>query len=587
MDIKKELNEIVSNYKGGTVEIVDGLHYSQYDTLKRVEFYYNSRYLNGDKDNAGRTKPFMNINKAKLNVAVRATDFDTKDIRVTSDKPHSYIKSMVFSHELYQWMKRTNYGKSLNKQTETRAKYGGLLVKKVVRDGEVYIEVPEWNNLITDQVDVMRGAIIECHYMTPVELAEKLPYWNQEVSYEDAVKYLKKKGKEFTSQDTFPVYEVHGQFNTEYITDKDDYYYSQQFYIILGDAVGKQIVLHKEEEKELPYKYLAWNDVPGRALGVGVIEDGFNAQVWVNDAILKQTNISEYASKVLFKSNNPSIGSNITARAESGDVIDISEGDITLVNTMPSSVPMFDNLITQWNDQYDKVASTFASNTGETMPSGTAFRQTLILNQEANSHFDYRKEEMGLFQQEIMTDWVLPHLAKKINKKHILSSEYSPSELKAINKAFALSKANSKFIDLILDGKAVTTEDYDNYVSQMEALTTGKPFLEVPDGYFTDFEPSISVITTGEQRNKAVQLESIFSIINAVSANPNLMRDPVLATLFSRLIEIADIGISPSALIEDMQASVQMQAQQQQAMQAQQMQQTLPTSMTGAEQPVA
>jgi len=153
------------------------------------------------------------------------------------------------------------------------------------------------------------------------------------------------------------------------------------YVVVLGRADGKQIIVHKEKESESPYKYLAWNDVTGRALGVGVIEDGFEAQIYTNDAILKQTNMTEFASKVMWKSANKSIGGNITAFAESGDVIDISEGDITQLNTYSPSFPVFSNIIDQWNTQYERVASTFASNTGESQPSGTAYRQTMLLNQ--------------------------------------------------------------------------------------------------------------------------------------------------------------------------------------------------------------
>lgn len=557
MTIDTELKQIVSNYKGGAVEIIEGLDYSQFQTLRKIEFYFNSKYLTGDKDKAGRLKPFYNINKAKLNVAIRATDFDTKDIRIQSDKPHSQIKAMVFRHEIFQWHKDTRFGVTLNKMNETRAKYGGVLVKKVVRDGQVFVEVPEWINLITDQVDVMSGAIIERHFISPVELAKRLPNFNQDISFKDAIQVIKRnnnKRANLTTQDTCVMYEVHGEFPKTYLDeDANEGEYSDQYHVVLGDVDGKTLCLHQEEEKEKPYKYLPWNDVPGRALGVGVIEDGFEAQVWTNDAIMRQGNIMEFASKVLFKSANPAMGGNITAYSESGDVIDTSEGDIALINTTPSSLPVFDNILNQWKSQYEAVASTFSANTGESMPSGTPFRLTMLLNQEANSFFDYRREEMGLFLQEIYEDWLLPHLAKKINKEHILSSEYSPQELKAINKAFATFTANKKYTEKILQGETVTQEDYNAYLENLDANLIVSPFLKVPAGYFTDFKPSISIITTGEQQNKSVQMESIYSIIQLLSANPAMLDDPRLSQLTTRLIEVADIGISAASLMESIQ----------------------------------
>jgi hypothetical protein len=564
-----DIKEYVENYKGNTIEVVDGLTYSQYQTLRKIEFYYNSKYINGDKDKAGRIKPFYNIVKAKHNVAVRATDFNTKDITITSDKPHSAVKSMVFSHELYQWMKRTNYAKSLNKQSEVRSKYGGVLVKKCMEKGELEVEVVEWTNLVNHTVNIESAPIIEIHYETMVDMQKHLPTFNQKVTLKEASGYATKSANGKDKIDEYVIYEIHGEFPETYLDDKgDEYKYINMYVVVLGRSDGKQILLHIEEEKESPYKYLPWNDVTGRTLGVGVIEDGFEAQISTNDAILKQSNITEFASKVLFKSPNKSIGGNLTAYAESGDVIDTSEGDIDLLNTLPSSFPIFDGIIEQWNTQYERVSSTFAANTGDTMPSGTPFRQTLLLNQEANSFFTYRLQEMGIFQQEIMTDWVLPHLAKRINKAHILSGEFSPNEVKQINKAFNVYNANKKFTEIILEGKPAYQEDYDSYLATLEQNIISKPFLEIPEDYFKDFEPYVSVITTGEARNKATQLESLNTILTTVSSNPAILQDPVLSEVFMKLLEVADSGISPASIQELIGASKQ-KAEEQAKMQAQ------------------
>ena len=169
MDILKEISLIKENYEGGSIDIVDGLSFSQYDTLRQIEFYTNSRYLNGNTDDRNRIKPFYNIINFRINVATRATDFDTKDFDVYTDNPQHYIKSMMFSKEMKAWMKRVNFAKTLNEFGVTRAKYGGVLIKRVKRNGELYIEIPQWKNLITDTVDIKNGVKAERHYMTPVQ----------------------------------------------------------------------------------------------------------------------------------------------------------------------------------------------------------------------------------------------------------------------------------------------------------------------------------------------------------------------------------------------------------------------------------
>lgn len=87
LKIFSELNNLLFNYNNGYITIVDGLTFSQYQTLKKIEFYTNSQYLSGNKDELGRDKPFYNIVNYRVNVAVRATDLDVKDISLTSDNP--------------------------------------------------------------------------------------------------------------------------------------------------------------------------------------------------------------------------------------------------------------------------------------------------------------------------------------------------------------------------------------------------------------------------------------------------------------------------------------------------------------------
>lgn len=566
--LTKELYNIIKSYKEDTVDIIDGLSYSQYDTIKTIEFYYNSKYLTGQKDKRGRDKPFYNVTKAKVKVATRAIDLDTKDIRISSDQPHNPYHAIVASHELYQWFKDTNFAKTLNEAQEKYVKYGGVLFKTVKEGNEVKLETVDWTNVITDQIDIQNGVIIETHFLNAVQLAKKLPNWNMGVSFNECLEAIEKdKGKKpgtLSSTETFTVLEVHGVMPNSYISDAEeaDDIFSQQVHFVLGAEKEKnRIVLHSAYEKESPYDFIPYNEVPGRGLGTGVVEDGIESQVWQNDAVLKQRDITENASKIIYKSNNPSIGGNINAYSENGDVIDTSEGDIALMNMTPSSVPIFNDLLEQWNTQYERVSSTFAANTGETLPSGTPFRQTLILNQEANSEFDYRREQFGIALADILNRRVLPVLMKRVNKKHILSSTYSPSEVKAINKGLALKKANKIFTDKILNtsiegikkGEVVTQADYDSYVKDISSLVLTKPFLEMEDGDFDDFEGKISIITTGEQRNKGVQLESLFTILQTVAKIPQILQDPVLQQIFIRLVEVADVGISAEALLEDIQ----------------------------------
>jgi hypothetical protein len=53
---------------------------------------------------------------------------------------------------------------------QTRAKYGGVLVKKTEQGSELCLTVMAWRDMITDQVDARSGVKIFRDYYTPADL---------------------------------------------------------------------------------------------------------------------------------------------------------------------------------------------------------------------------------------------------------------------------------------------------------------------------------------------------------------------------------------------------------------------------------
>src|SRR3990167_7213968 len=156
-----ELQLINENYNTA-INIVDGLTFRQKDLIRTIEYYSNSKYLNGQLDELGREKPFYNIINAMCDVENAAKDIDTKDITATSDDGQHYVESFLLTKDLYEWMKKVSFGKTLNNMRDIHTRYGSLLVKKCFEadeDGEkiLKLEMPEWKNVVTDQIDIANG----------------------------------------------------------------------------------------------------------------------------------------------------------------------------------------------------------------------------------------------------------------------------------------------------------------------------------------------------------------------------------------------------------------------------------------------
>lgn len=549
MDITTFVTDKIELWERGTVQITAGLTFNAYQTIKKILFYTESKYESGQKDRRGKLKPFFNIVNFRVNVATRATDLDTKDIQIVADEPQFMPMSFLLQKEVYNWMKDVNFAKTLNEMGSTRAKFGGVLVKKCMEqeegeEEELELEVVDWRNVIVDPANP-DDMVIEKHYLNENELAEKDGAWDGVREAIDLVRKLPEKKLE--------VFEVTAELPEAYAPDGGDKYTYriQKFFLYNKARGGKAVILYHEFLDEFPYKYLAWENINGR-LGRGIVEDGFEAQQWTNDAVIKEKEAMELGSKVIFKSTDPSIQNNILSEVENGQIIKIAPNtDLAIANTITNNLPEFRQLIQSWDSQLEKTTSTFNAVTGETMPSGTAYRTTAILNQEATSMFDYRREEMGIFLVEIFTDWIIPYLLKKFNKAHILNAEFTAEELVAIDESYSNYRANEEAMKTMESGTPVYAEDYAKLVeAEKLILKKGKSnrFLDIPKGYYGNWKPKVTILTTGEQKNKAVILESLNNVLMTAAKAPQVLTDPTLSKVFAKILEISGSGISPVSL---------------------------------------
>ncbi len=565
LSIKQELDFIRTNY-GKTIDLVEGLPFSQSRQIKTIEFYSSSRYLNGQLDELGREKPFYQILNGVCDVENAAKDLDTKDITCTSDDGNHYLESFMLSKDIQVWMKEANFAKTLNDMRDIHTRYGSLLVKKCIETDEetsekiLTLELPEWKNTMTDQVDIINGAIIETHWMTIGEILKKTEWKN----VDQVVEKLKGKG----SNKRIPVYEVRGTFSKatfkdadgQKTTDADEKEFSYQLYYIAGNPVESGRTnfvngltnLYWEDNTEQVYKYLARKPKAGRAFGVGVFEEGEEAQVWTNDTVLKQYRAMEYTTKVIGQSASKKLkGRNLLTETDDGTILEHEDGKpITALQLLPAGgLGQYETLISQWFNQLEKATSAFAMQRGEVTTKN--FRlQSMALGQ-SSSVFKNLQQEMGIFITEIFDDWIMPYLATKLNKQHILAYEFSPEELKEIDKNFSTRTANDMAIDKILSGVIVTPEDFDTWLQGADTFikqTKGTRFLDIPKNFYKNLELKVTINITGEQKNKAQTLEALQNVLMTIAHNPSMMQDPVMSPIIMKIMELSGAEISPVTL---------------------------------------
>lgn len=555
MDIQTHVKQLVEGYDQAKCERVEGNYFYPFELIKTIEYYTDSKYLFGQKDELGRDKPFLNRVNYRLTTAFKATPFSTKDIQLVPDGDENALRVSLLNHELHDWFKEVNYDATIDEMRWVRPKHGELIVKKVEKDGELKIEVVDLRNVVVDPTSLYR-TFIEVHFMSPSELSQQKGWDTAELLSNPNARTKQMKVMEGTTDSTvdqYEVYEVYGEFPMSMIEedgDKNDYRLYRLY--ICNDKI-----LHKTELDEFPYKNLSWERINGRSIGRGVVEAGFEAQVWSNDAVLKQRDMMEHAAKIQFVTDDDNVEDNVITDYDSGSIIKIGDGkSFKMLNTVPTSLPQINNLLDMWNTQYQEVSSSFDSVTGATMPSRTPFRTMAMLNEAGASDFAEKNKAFGIFQKEIIYDWVLPNCIKKLKKGHRLLVDFSKEEMELFEEDFANYEINKFVHDEIIKGRRITMDELTQLKEVAKAKKLTRRIMEIPAGYYDDIRTKVDIITTGENIDKQAMFESLNNMLMTVAQNPQIMTDPMLSKLFSKIIDLAGVGISLPELTANINQNV-------------------------------
>ena len=551
-----------NNYVNGSTQISEFVDFSQYDTINRIEAYLNSRHTSGDVDSMGREKPFFNIVTAATNIWYRATDIDRKNIRIKSTKRSNIFAAFVATIHLQEWMKRAAFGTFLNDWGRSLARYGSTVVKFVEQDGDLKASVIPWNRMIVDAVDFDNNVRIEKLDMTPAQLRKNSNYDQdmvegllESLSAREDLNRTKKDNK----SEYITVYEVHGELPLSYLTDdeKDEKTYRQQMHIVSFVGKGKKdyddFTLFKGKEAKDPYMITHLIEEEGRTLGIGAVEHLFDAQ-WMKNHNVKQIKDQlDLASKLIFQTSDSTyVGRNVLSSVETGDIMVYKKDEpLTQIANNSHDISALQNFGIEWQNQAKEITSTPDSISGDTMPSGTAYRQVAILNQESHSLFEIMTENKGLAIEEMMRKYILPFLKKKMDTAEEITATLDAQGITEFDSMYVPSEAikfkNRQTKKDILSGRLVGNMEMSNIENMIRSGLTQqgntrsiKP-SDIPSKtwkeFFKDLEWEVEVEVTNEQSNKEVILTTLTTVLQTIAANPLVLQDPNFKMLFGKILE--------------------------------------------------
>lgn len=586
------------------IEVVPGYLFNQYDTIKRCHLYVNSKFLDGNQYQ-GRDKIFFNIVKYRRDIAAKFLNIDSKDIRLWEMNPKSKWSTFLFEKELKLWMKKNKIGKLLNDCAVEAPTFGTVVLRKtkngaVIEDLRRFFLDPTVENVQKSRFVTVKHILTESELKAKVkdgwdpEVIDKMIEDNRNLPQQSYAPNSYEKNSMtniIRSSPYFEVYERFGEVPAKWLDESDDsgklvrslFIVYQPFSVYKddnGNYAGEQgrVLFKSKWQGPWPFKDYHYTKTMGRWLGIGVIEDLFEAQERRNELANQKRISMEISSIHLFQTTGKNVVNNILSDLKSGDLIEAGpDGLIQPVANEERNLNAFASEEEQYDALADKQSFATSQAAGEALQASTPATNAVISQNNTLSLFGFKRENFGLFIQEFFVDFVLDDLYKQLSDEHILRFAGTQEEIQALDQAYVEALTNKWVIDTVLTtGKVPPPEvvDFKKQDFMMGYKKEGSTrFVNIKEGFYDDIEFEFDILVTSEQENVATLAQNTFQILTAIAQNPNLLQDPIAKTLLFSYAE--KIGVNPLKL-DAAEAQSQVQAPQQA---------NLPSPLPGGGQP--
>ena len=567
MDTSKSVGEIVrkmeQEYVYGTVNSSKYVDKSMYEDIAKIDAYVNSRHTSGLFDSLGREKPFFNISVSARNIWYRATDIDRKNIKVRATRAKHAIMAFLATQHLQEWMREASFGVFLNKWGLTLATYGSAVVKFVEKDGKLIPDVEDWNSLIVDPISFNDNPVVKMLELTPAQLRKRKGYDREMVERLIEAQSVRTQidGQNKDNKSGYiKLYEIHGELPLSLLTGRpeDDEEYVQQMHVVSFVASKEKgnyddycLISAREDD---PYMITHLIELDGQTLSIGAVQNLFEAQWMANHTAKAIKDQLDVASKLMFQSADESfVGQNALDAIESGDILTHKPNmPLTQVNNGSHDIGSLQAMQNSWKSLGNEINGISEAMLGINPPSGSAWRQTEALLTESYSLFELMTENKGLYIEEMLRRFVIPHIKRrKLSSNKEIAATLEASDMTRIDSMYirnqANAKTNRKIIDMAIKGEVVTPEMQAQMTQQAASQVTqglessgGQRFF-APDEVdwvkeFKDFDwNSIEVDVTGESVDRDA-VTTLNTLLATIGRNPAILQDPNMRLIVNKIL---------------------------------------------------
>lgn len=559
MTIGELIREAEQDYINGNTQLSKYVDFSLKENIEKIDAYINSRHTSGSTDSLGREKPFFNIVTAAVNVWYRATDIDRKNITIKATNSRETVGAFLATVHLQNWMRKDNFGKFLNEWGRTLAKYCSAVSKFITNDEGLHAEVVPWNRLIVDPIRFDNNAVIEILELTPAQLRKKKGY-DQKIVKKliDSVSSRESidKQKKDTYSNFIKLYEVHGELPLSFITGKDDDEdtFVQQMQVVSfveNKENGKfdDYVLAKGKESKHPYMITHLIEEDGRVMGIGAVENLFEAQWMQNHTVKAIKDQLDLASKLIFQTSDGNfVGQNAINSIETGDImIHAPNQPLTQLANNAHDITSLQSFQQQWKILGNEINGISEAMLGETPKSGTAWRQTEAILQESHSLFEIMTENKGLDIERMMRTYIIPYLKKKMDTTDEVVVTMNQYNIDKLNKMYvpneAIRRGNRKMAEQMFAGEIADMPNMMAETSQIKNEMATGVYISPEDiegntwkKHFKDLEWEVEVDITGEASNTQIMMTTLNTTLQTLVAMQGRPMTPDEKLIFNKIL---------------------------------------------------
>jgi hypothetical protein len=296
---------------------------------------------------------------------------------------------------------------------------------------------------------------------------------------------------------------------------------------------------------------------------MGSVKSLFEAQWMKNHSVKQIKDFLDLASKLVYQTADGNFsGQNALSAIETGDILIHKVNEpITQVQNNTNDITALTQFGQQWEALAQEITGTPDILGGENMPSGTAFRQAAIIQQEAHSNFERMTENKGLHLENMFREYITPFILKQMDTSEEITATLDAYGIDKIDQIYvsneSIKRFNSKAVQAVLNETELPDLGQEVQGVKQELNAMGEQRFIKPSDISTntwkdvlkDFEAEIVYEITGENRDKQAVMATLSTVFQTVATNPMILQDPNARLVFNKILEETS-AVSPLELAQ-------------------------------------